>query len=281
MRKVIDIRNLEFHYYRQEKLLNNLNLKLKSGNIHGLIGKNGEGKTTLFKLICGLIFPIKGEIEVLEYEPRKRHTGMLNHVYFLPEEIYPTKLSILNYERVYAPFYPEFSSGSFYKYLNEFSIDTKNTNFEKFSYGQKKKIMIAFGLATNAKLILMDEPTNGLDIPSKRQFRRMISSVSNKDNCIIISTHQVFDLENMVDNIIIMDEHEIIFNELITSITNKLQFKVSKKREKNDLILYQEETAKGVGQILENKTGVESSLDIELLFNALLFDCERIKTVLD
>lgn len=281
MRKVIDINNLQFHYNPQSKLLDNLTLKLRSGSIHGLIGKNGEGKTTLMKLIAGLIFPIAGKIEVFGYIPQKRHPRMLNHIFFLPEELYPTKLSIDNYERVYAPFYPDFSSSSFHKYLNEFNIDTKNTHFENFSYGQRKKIMIAFGLATNAKLILMDEPTNGLDIPSKRQFRRMISAVANQNNCIVISTHQVVDLENMVDNLIIMDEHEIILNESTTNILSKLQFKVSQKRTNNNLVLYQEETSNGVGQILENKTAAESQLDIELLFNALLFDCDKIKAILE
>lgn len=281
MKKIIDIKNLEFRYSRQKKLLYDLSLQLKSGSIHGLIGKNGEGKTTLLKLISGLIFPINGKIEVLGFEPRKRDPKMLENVFFLPEEILNSSLSIESFEKVYAPFYNDFSSGSFYQYMNEFTIDSQTRNISEMSYGQRKKFLIAFGLATNAKLILMDEPTNGLDIPSKRQFRRMVSSVINEDNCILISTHQVFDLENMIDNIIIMDDHEIVFNELTSNILEKLQFKTSVEKEITKSTIYSEETESGYSQISENKAGIVSKLDIELLFNAIMTSRDKIKKVME
>lgn len=281
MKKIIDIKNLEFRYSRQKKLLYDLSLQLKSGSIHGLIGKNGEGKTTLLKLISGLIFPINGKIEVLGFEPRKRDPKMLENVFFLPEEILNSSLSIESFEKVYAPFYNDFSSGSFYQYMNEFTIDSQTRNISEMSYGQRKKFLIAFGLATNAKLILMDEPTNGLDIPSKRQFRRMVSSVINEDNCILISTHQVFDLENMIDNIIIMDDHEIVFNELTSNILEKLQFKTSVEKEITKSTIYSEETESGYSQISENEAGIVSKLDIELLFNAIMTSRDKIKKVME
>jgi len=281
MKKIIDIKNLEFRYSRQKKLLYDLSLQLKSGSIHGLIGKNGEGKTTLLKLISGLIFPINGKIEVLGFEPRKRDPKMLENVFFLPEEILNSSLSIESFEKVYAPFYNDFSSGSFYQYMNEFTIDSQTRNISEMSYGQRKKFLIAFGLATNAKLILMDEPTNGLDIPSKRQFRRMVSSVINEDNCILISTHQVFDLENMIDNIIIMDDHEIVFNEQTSNILEKLQFKTSVEKEITKSTIYSEETESGYSQISENEAGIVSKLDIELLFNAIMTSRDKIKKVME
>lgn len=281
MKKIIDIKNLEFRYSRQKKLLYDLSLQLKSGAIHGLIGKNGEGKTTLLKLIAGLIFPINGNIEVLGFEPQKRNPKMLEDIFFLPEEILNTKLSIKSFEKVYAPFYNEFSSSSFFRYMNDFTIDSQTPNISEMSYGQKKKLLIAFGFATNAKLILLDEPTNGLDIPSKRQFRRMASSVINENNCILISTHQVFDLENITDSIIIMDEHEIVFNEMTTNILKKLQFKTSVEKEITKSTIYSEETGKGFGQILENENGTESKLDIELLFNAIMTNREKIEKAME
>lgn len=281
MKKIIDIKNLEFRYSRQKKLLYDLSLQLKSGSIHGLIGKNGEGKTTLLKLISGLIFPINGKIEVLGFEPRKRDTKMLENIFFLPEEILNSNLSIESFEKVYAPFYNDFSSESFYQYMNEFTIDSRTQNISEMSYGQRKKFLIAFGLATNAKLILMDEPTNGLDIPSKRQFRRMVSSVINENNCILISTHQVFDLENMIDNIIIMDDHEIVFNEMTTKILEKLQFKTSAEKEITKSTIYSEETESGYSQISENEAGIASKLDIELLFNAIMTSRDKIKKVIE
>lgn len=281
MKKIIDIKNLEFRYSRQDKLLNDLSLQLKSGSIHGLIGKNGEGKTTLLKLIAGLLFPMKGKIEVMGFEPQKRNPKMLEDIFFLPEEILDSKLSIQSFEKVYAPFYNEFSSGSFFQYMNDFTIDSQTPNISEMSYGQKKKLLIAFGFATNAKLILLDEPTNGLDIPSKRQFRRMASSVINENNCILISTHQVFDLETITDNIIIMDEHEIVFNEMTTNILEKLQFKTSVEKEITKSTIYSEETGNGFSQILENENGAESKLDIELLFNAIMTHRDKIKKALE
>lgn len=281
MKKIIDIKNLEFRYSRQKKLLHDLSLQLKSGSIHGLIGKNGEGKTTLLKLISGLIFPISGKMEVLGFEPRGRDPKMLENIFFLPEEILNSSLSIEGFEKVYAPFYNDFSSGSFYQYMNEFTIDPQTRNISEMSYGQRKKFLIAFGLATNAKLILMDEPTNGLDIPSKRQFRRMVSSVINEDNCILISTHQVFDLENMIDNIIIMDDHEIVFNKMTTNILEKLQFKTSVEKEITDTTIYSEETENGYSQIMENQTGIVGKLDIELLFNAIMTSRDKIIKVME
>lgn len=277
---MIDIRGLEYRYKRQTKLLSGTNLQIYSGRINGLLGKNGEGKSTLLKLVSGLLFPIEGKINVLGNEPRLRNPKLLQDLYFLPEELPDTKLSVEAFERVYAPFYPNFSSSTFYKYLSEFTIEIKTSNINELSYGQKKKFMIAFGMATCAKVILMDEPTNGLDIPSKRQFRRMVASATNDNCCIVISTHQVLDLENLIDNIIIMDEHQIVFNETVDNVTKKLLFRATDSFEKNDEIIYSEDSLSGYNQVLANKNSEESKLDIELLFNAVTFDKNKIKKIL-
>jgi len=269
-KKIVDIKRLEFQYKKQVKLLTNFNLELNLGSINGLLGKNGEGKTTLLKLISGLLFPIRGQITVNGIEPKKRNPKTLSDIFLLPEEIPETLLSIKSYEKVYAPFYPAYSSSKFHKYLNEFTLDTGISSISDLSYGQRKKLFIAFGLATNAKLILLDEPTNGLDIPSKRQFRRMISSAIDSKSCIVISTHQVLDLEDMVDNVIILDGHDIIFNEKTESIANKLLFKTVENHEHGKEIIYSEETSNGYHQITENKLGEKSKIDLELLFNAVV-----------
>ncbi len=277
MKKVIEINNLEFRYPGQSKLLADLSLTLKTGQIHGLLGKNGEGKSTLLKLMSGLLFPMSGKVNALGFEPRKRNPNMLKDIFFLPEEIPESQLSISRFEKIYAPFYPDFSSGEFFQYMNEFTLDLKSNNISELSFGQKKKFYIAFGLATNAKLILMDEPTNGLDIPSKRQFRRMVDSAINERSCIVISTHQVLDLDNLINNIIIMNEHEIIFNESTEEILKKLQFKIAENREMDESVIYSEDTLRGYYQVCENKTGEAGKLDVELLFNAVISDHHRIK----
>jgi ABC-2 type transport system ATP-binding protein len=273
---MIDIKNVDFSYSRNTKLLTGLSLNLVSGRIHGLLGKNGEGKSTLLKLISGLVFPVKGSIEVMGFNPQKRLPEMLQEIYFLPEELPQLTLSIKNYEEIYAPFYPNFSSEQFNRYLTEFEIDNKKSMLNKLSNGQKKKVFVAFGLAANTKLLLMDEPTNGLDIPSKGQFRRMVASAIDDNRCLIISTHQVRDLDSLIDSIMIMDGHEIVFNEPNENITKKLLFKVTDRNETNDKVIYSEDSLRGLYQVCENTTGEESKLDIELLFNAVFTDKKRI-----
>ena len=275
-KSMIQLQNLEFSYSKKASLLSNLTLQLEAGRIHGLLGKNGEGKSTLLKLISGLVFPTLGQIEVMGFETEKRQPEMLQEIFFLPEELPQLTLSVENYEKVYAPFYPNFSSAQFNEYLKEFDVDLKNSMLNKLSHGQKKKVMIAFGLAANTKLLLMDEPTNGLDIPSKGQFRRMVASAVNEDRCLIISTHQVRDLDSLIDSIIIMDRHEIVFNEPVENITKKLLFRVADRNETDETVIYSEDSLRGLYQVKENTTGEESKLDIELLFNAIFTDKKRI-----
>jgi ABC-2 type transport system ATP-binding protein len=270
MKEMISISKLDFRYGGQSRLLSNLDLKIDAGKVHGLFGINGEGKSTLLKLISGAIFPLRGEISVLGFVPKDRKPKMLQDVFFLTEEFPETSISIKLFTKIYAPFYPKFSIGRFQGYLNEFALDNNTPDISKLSYGQKKKFWIAFGLATNSKIIMLDEPTNGLDIPSKGQFRRMIDSVKSKECCIIISSHQVLDLENIIDNIIIMDNHDVLFNASIRSILKKIYFKEGNDGEVDEVLIYKEDTREGLFKICENKTEKESKLNIELLFNAAI-----------
>jgi len=276
---MVKIQNVTFSYSKKTELLKNLSLELEAGRIHGLLGKNGEGKSTLLKLMSGLVFSQEGNIEVMGFNPQKRKPEMLREIFFLPEELPQITLNIENYEKIYAPFYPNFSSEQFNNYLKEFDIENKKLMLNKLSHGQKKKVFIAFGLATNTKLLLMDEPTNGLDIPSKGQFRRMVASGVDENRCLIISTHQVHDLDSLIDNIIIMEKHEIVFNQPIEDITKKLLFRVADRNETSENVIYSEDTLHGLFQVCENTTGEDSKLDIELLFNAILSDTKKIKTL--
>ena len=276
---MVKIQNVTFSYSKKTELLKNLSLELEAGRIHGLLGKNGEGKSTLLKLMSGLVFSQEGNIEVMGFNPQKRKPEMLREIFFLPEELPQITLNIENYEKIYAPFYPNFSSEQFNNYLKEFDIENKKLMLNKLSHGQKKKVFIAFGLATNTKLLLMDEPTNGLDIPSKGQFRRMVASGVDENRCLIISTHQVHDLDSLIDNIIIMEKHEIVFSQPIEDITKKLLFRVADRNETSENVIYSEDTLRGLFQVCENTTGEDSKLDIELLFNAILSDTKKIKTL--
>ena len=273
--EIINIENVAFSYKKNQPLLESINLKMEYNRIYGLLGKNGEGKSTLLKLISGLSFPQSGQINVMGFNPQKRNPAFLQEVFFLTEELPQIHLSAADYEKVYAPFYPKFSSELFNKLLLEFEIDSRSKTQNTMSHGQKKKVMIAFGLATQTKLLLMDEPTNGLDIPSKAQFRKIVASIINEENCMIISTHQVRDLDNLIDSVTIMDNHKITFNQTLGAIEEKLLFKVSDRNNPDQQAIYSEDTLRGLYQICKNTTGESSKVDIELLFNAIV--CERDK----
>jgi ABC-2 type transport system ATP-binding protein len=221
---MIAIYNLTFGYKKKQPVLQNLNLVLQPGNIYGLLGQNGAGKSSLLYNICGLLFPSQGSCHVLGQIPNARHPLFLQQVFLLPEEFYMPNLNLDAYLNTYAHFYPAFSREMFARFISEFEIPANN-NLQNMSHGEKKKVMISFALATNAKVLLMDEPTNGLDIPSKKQFRKVIAGCVQDDQTIIISTHQVKDLDSLIDHVLVLKDKKIIIHQPVDQITEKLVFK--------------------------------------------------------
>ncbi|MDR2979738.1 MAG: ABC transporter ATP-binding protein [Bacteroidales bacterium] len=276
---MINLRNITFGYSKKRTLFQDLSLELTPGHIYGLLGKNGAGKTSLLKIMSGLCFPQNGEPVIMGLRAEKRYPEVLSNLYFVPEELYTPHLKLAEYVKVYAPFYPGFNHAQFEHYMNEFEMDNVDGYIDKLSHGQKKKIHIAFALATNAQVLIMDEPTNGLDIPSKTIFRRIMASVANENQLIIISTHQVRDLHSLIDAVILLDNGEVIFNETTDAITDKLVFKIVD--DPNDTMenLYQEESLRGKTVVCENVNHEESKLDIELFFNAMMNNKHKMKEI--
>jgi ABC-2 type transport system ATP-binding protein len=272
---MITINNLYFSYSKRYKLFENLNLTLSEGHIYGLLGKNGTGKTTLLNLVSGLLFPAEGKIDVWGQNPEKRRVDFLQNLFLVSEEFDVPDVSPKKYAMLYASFYPHFDAEQYDNYLKEFDVNA-NSPMQKMSMGQRKKAYIAFALACNTRLLLMDEPTNGMDIPSKAQFRKLIASVATENRCIVISTHQVRDLENLIDTIVVLDEHQIIFNESVDSISEKLSFITYNGANTHTSFLYDEAAALGGKGIAPNDTGTPSRVDIELLFNGITAKDERI-----
>ncbi|MDO6390415.1 ABC transporter ATP-binding protein [Pontibacter sp. BT731] len=264
---MIEIENLSFGYSRKSLLFRNLNLKLQEGHIYGLLGKNGAGKSTLLKNMVGLVSPMEGSCQVNGFDSCKRQPAMLENLYFIPEEIYMPSLTAKQFVANTAPFYPFFDEDAFYRYLSEFEVPT-HAVFSKMSFGQQKKAIIAFGLATNTSALIMDEPTNGLDIPSKVQFRRIIASALTENRCIIISTHQVRDLDSLIDTLVVVHNREIVLNESLDAISERLTFTTIPESEALQA-LYAEDALRGKQAILPNVMGNYSKVDMELLFNAI------------
>jgi ABC-2 type transport system ATP-binding protein len=275
---MIKIEDLSFGYNKKLPLFDKLNLSLPSGNIYGLLGKNGAGKTTLLKIISGLLFPKNGTIDVEGFLPKDRYPQFLREIYLVTEEFSLPSLNLECFVHLYSPFYPRFNQGLFDDYIYEFKIP-REQKLSAMSYGQKKNFLLSFGLATDCRLLILDEPTNGLDIPSKSLFRKIIANAIHEDRSFIISTHQVRDMENLIDPIIILDEGEIIFFQNYELISKKLE--VSKQAEipENGSVLYYESSLGGFTVVKENTSGKETWISMELLFNAVVGSKEKINKI--
>ncbi|MGN6178985.1 MAG: ABC transporter ATP-binding protein [Mucilaginibacter sp.] len=264
---MIQIQELDFAYKKGRPIFTGLNLSLRPGHIYGLLGKNGAGKSTLLKSIAGLAFPKKGRCLINGLNAAKRSVAVLEDLFFLAEEIYVPSLTSAQFLKSTAAFYPKFSITDYYAYLKTLDVDPAAV-MDKMSYGQQKKAMIAFGLAANTGVLIMDEPTNGLDIPSKVQFRKLIASVLNEDRCVLISTHQVRDLDSLIDTVLILDNQHIVVESPVDELSEKLVFGLYEDTAGLP-VLYEEDTMRGKYAILKNTQNKFSKLDLELFFNAV------------
>lgn len=276
---MVELHNIGFSYTKKRPLFTGLNLQLKGGHIYGLLGKNGAGKTSLLKHISGLLYPHEGECLVFGYKSRERNPRALEDIYIIPEEFELPSSSMDRYVKSNAPFYPKFSREQLDHYLTEFEL-LKKEKLSSMSHGQKKKFLIAFGLATNTRLLILDEPTNGLDIPSKSQFRKIMASVLDEDKLIIISTHQVRDLENLIDVVLVLEGGRIIFNHSIADISEKLRFVQDTRAIAPDEVVYEESTGSRTAGIIKNSTEKESRVDMEILFNGIVKNSAAIEAPL-
>ena len=272
---MIDVRNLSFGYGKKDPVLENLDLALFPGHIYGLLGKNGAGKSSLLYNLCGLLFPQQGTIQILDQNPAERHAKLLQQIFILPDEFYIPPVTIKRYVDTHAPFYPSFDHQAFNRYLTEFEVPIDHT-LHGMSLGQQKKVLISFALATRTRILLMDEPTNALDIQSKRKFRKIIAGALGDDQIILIRTHQVKDLDSLIDYVLILDDKKIILHESIDAITAKLTFKHTMEPNEITGILYSEGALKGHAVVAINNTGETTKVDMEMFFNALMVEKNKI-----
>lgn len=266
----LKIENLRFGYRRSKPMFQDLSITLHPGNVYGLLGRNGAGKSSLLRLMGGLLFPQEGRCQLGPYRAADRHPGFLREVFYIPEEFELPHMRIREYVQVNAPFYPRFDREQFDRYLDEFEL-MSHLRMSELSFGQKKKVFTGFGLASKTSVLLLDEPTNGLDIPSKTQFRRLIAQVMEPDRVIVVSTHQVRDLEGLIDPVIILENSRVLLKETMERIGEKLLFvNYAALEQAPQPPLYHETSLRGIAAVLANEEGRHSKVDLELLFNAVL-----------
>ncbi len=276
---MLSITDLSFSY-RSKDLFSGLDIDLSAGGICGLLGKNGAGKTTLLKLLAGLQFPKQGDIRVAGHRPANRSPAFLQNLFLVPEEFRLPPITPLKYRQLFAPFYPGFDSESYMSYLEVLELDT-GKNLTRCSFGQRKKCLLAFALAANCQATFLDEPTNGLDIPSKSQFRRALASVLTENRLFIIATHQVRDLESLIDPVVILDDGRIIFNHSNEETTRCLQVELQSAGPDPAAVLYNEKTLEGFRVVTENHGDAETHIDLELLFNTVIHNREKVASIFE
>ena len=276
---MLKINQLAFSYNGNDcKVFNDFSLKFEKGAVYGLLGLNGTGKSTLLYLLTGLLRPQEGSVEFKGEDVQKRLPSTLSDMYIVPEEFELPHMSMKKYAKLHAGFYPRFSYEQLQKNLAMFGLDD-NVVFDNLSMGQRKKAYMCFALATNTSLLVMDEPTNGLDIPSKSEFRRLIASNMNDDKTIIISTHQVRDIDSLLDHIVIIDRSRVLLNASHAEICSRLLFAEQPISEPTDGALFVQPSVSGNSAILLNEYDEESRLNLELLFNGVLAEREKFAQV--
>lgn len=272
---MIKVDNLSFSY-GPVPCLENISLSLEEGKIYGLLGENGVGKTTLLTLLCGLKKLRQGSIVTDGEIPSERTPSFLENQYYLPDEVAPVNSTAIAFARDRGCFWPRFSEQNFCSIMELFEMDI-HQKMNAMSAGQLKKSYISFALACNPKYLFLDEPTNGLDIPSKAQFRKAILSYTAEDSVVVISTHQVKDLENVIDPIIILDRRDVLLNASVAQISEKLYFDYGTTV--NEASIYSEALPGGLIQVYPNTSGRESKVNLEALFNAVHNNKQLIKGI--
>ncbi len=265
---MINVENISFKYKGQKALVfDGFSLQLEENRIYGLLGKNGTGKSTLLYLLSGLLRPVKGTVCCDSVATYKRTPELLRDLFLVTEEFEMPNIRLSEYVRLYKPFYPNFSAEVLNSCLRDFELEG-DIHLNELSMGQKKKAYMSFAMATNAKYLLMDEPTNGLDIPSKSQFRKVVAQNMTEDRTVMISTHQVHDVEQMLDHIVMLDQRSVLLNASMQDIQDQYTFEYRTPQEMDDTVLYAEPTLQGNAVITRRQAGdAETQVNLELLFN--------------
>ena len=263
--------------FGRHPVFSGVNLTIPAGRIVGLLGKNGEGKTTLLKLMAGALFPSSGVIRITDMTPGDRLPDWLSTVFFVPEQPDVPALTPLTYSRHLSAFYPTFDRDLFTRFVSLFEVNA-SARLRQLSFGQQKKVFLAGALASGCRLILLDEPTNGLDMPGKALFRRFMAEVATETSTWILSTHQTRDLASILDTVTILHQSGVVLNQTLEAIGERLST-TFQKEDPGPAALYSQRVLGGYAVIDQHGTPDGETPDLELLFSAVINDPDRIRAI--
>ena len=275
---MLQINQISFSYNKHRgELFHDFSLELNAGSVYGLLGKNGAGKSTLIYLMTGLLTPKSGEALLDGVNVRKRLPQTMSDIFLIPEEFDMPRLTLKKYVDINAPFYPRFSKEDMERYLDIFEMGgMMDVKLNALSMGQKKKVFMSFAFATNTRVLIMDEPTNGLDIPSKSQFRKLVTSGMTDDKLMLISTHQVRDISDILDHVTIIDQSKVLLNACFADVTKRLAFRPQRE---GDQPIFAQPSTFGTMVAVPAEPDEETNVDLEMLFNATLQNPEAINNL--
>ena len=264
---MLQIENISFSYgKRRAEVFHDFSLSFEPGHIYGLLGKNGTGKSTLLYLICGLLRPTSGSVTFDGKDVKLRLPEVLQDIFLVPEEFELPNVTMETYVKLNAPFYPRFDAAILQRCLEAFELPA-TLNLGSLSMGQKKKAFMSFALATRTRLLIMDEPTNGLDIPSKSIFRKIVAQHISDEQAVIISTHQVRDVEMLLDHVVMLEGSWVLLNRSMSEISAAVRCEQRSMSESLEGALYVQPSLAGNAVLVPNTNpDDETPVNLELLF---------------
>ncbi|OAB32979.1 ABC transporter ATP-binding protein [Paenibacillus glacialis] len=274
----IELRNLTKTY--PQFTVDNVSLDVKKGYITGLIGPNGVGKSTLIKMMLGMIRPDSGSIKILGRDMPKDEVDIKQDIGIVSDDcFYYEHLTIRDSKKMIAPFYKKWNEKKFNRYLEQFEL-SPNKKIQDLSKGMKVKFSLAVALSQEAQLLIMDEPTSGLDPVFRREILDLLADImQDESNSILFSTHITTDLDQIADYIAFINRGKLVFNEVKDEVLERFAIV------KGDSQLLDSDIRKKFVGIRETAVGFEGMVDnrqeAELLFgNYVVFDKPSLEEIM-
>lgn len=263
---VIELQNLNYSYSKNTLALSNVTAKLGAG-VHLLLGANGAGKTTLLHLIDGLRFPTSGKCLIDGGPTRFRLPSVLSKVFYVGANMEMPAASIDELVKIHSCFYPRFSADILNENLAEFGID-RAAKFSAMSMGMRQKASVAYALALQTPILLLDEPATGLDIESKQLLQHMMARCIGPDTTVIVSTHNFSDLLPLYDSLLILDKGELLLSATVDEITERFAFVVTDGTAPENALFTRQRFGRN-HSVIANPGNLETAIDYELLYLAI------------
>ncbi|MDY0347070.1 MAG: ABC transporter ATP-binding protein [Acholeplasma sp.] len=209
MDKIIEIKGLT-KQYGKTVALNNVDLSLDKGKIIGLLGPNGSGKTTLIKVLTGLLKQYSGEVVI---DHRLLSTETKSEISYLPDQLYfDSWMKIDDLRRYFKDMYADFNEARFLELMMAFQIEDR-TLIKRLSKGNQEKLQLALVLSRDAKVYIFDEPIGGVDPALREIILDTIMTYKNKEATVLLSTHQIYDVEDLFDEVVFLRRGQVVLHE--------------------------------------------------------------------